>query len=129
MRLRGRFSLFFVAFSLGACAAAVADPVCTLIGCFSGLLVSFSTTPAGPVNVEVTSPSDTTPRVYNCALGTLCVPGPLLGKYMPDTAYVRVTYAGRTTMTEVHPVYEPQYPNGRSCGAACTSATITLPLP
>ena len=57
------------------------------------------------------------------------MPNLLLGTYMPDTAYVTVTYAGRTRTTEVHPVYEPQYPNGRACGGACTAARITLPLP
>lgn len=128
MDLRHRFRLSVTVLCL-ACASTVADPVCTLIGCVSGLLVSFSTTPTGSVHVEITSPTDRTPHAYDCAVGTKCFPDPLFGNWMPDTAYVTVTYAGRTTTTEVHPVYEPQYPNGRACGAACTSATITLPLP
>ena len=128
MRRRHLVPLSAAVLVLG-CSAAATGVGCTLIGCVSGLLVSFSTTPTGPVKVEVTSPGNTTPRVYDCTLGPQCMPVPLFANYMPDTAYVTVTYAGRTTTTEVHPVYQPQYPNGRACGAACTSARITLPLP
>lgn len=129
MRHRHLVSLSAAAFALGACSAAVADPVCTLIGCISGLFVSFSTTPAGPFHVEVTSPTSPTPKVYDCANPAQCFPVVQFRDFMPDTAFVTVTYAGRTTTTEVHPVYEAKYPNGKACGGACSNATVTLALP
>ena len=128
MRLRQLAPVSATVLALG-CSAPGTAVTCTLIGCVSGLFVSFSTAPTGPVQVYVTTPKDTTPRVYDCTVGPQCMPVPLFTSYMPDTAYITVTYAGRTMTTEVHPVYEPQYPNGKACGAACTSAKITLPLP
>jgi hypothetical protein len=43
---------------------------------------------------------------------------------------VRVTTAAGTRVQEFTGVdYEPQYPNGRSCGAACEQAIVTVQLP
>ena len=127
MRLLALAALSATAFSLGACSALV--PSCSDVGCISGLFVKFATPPTGPFRVEVTSAASPTPRVYDCASVAACSPVAPFDNYQPSTAMVTVTYAGRTTTTEVHPVYEAQYPNGRACGAACTSATVTLPLP
>jgi hypothetical protein len=127
MMLREVVVVSAASFSLGACSALAVN--CSDVGCISGLIVSFATPPTGSLHVEVTSPTSPTPRVYDCANAPQCSPVATFGDYMPATAIVTVTYAGRTTTTEVHPVYEAQYPNGRACGAACTSATVTLPLP
>jgi hypothetical protein len=127
MKCRDLATLAAMAFSLGACSAASIS--CTLIGCISGLFVKFSAPPTGAYHVEVSSAESPTPRTYDCANAAQCLPVVQFQNYQPATAVVTVTYAGRTTQTEVTPVYETQYPNGKACGGACTSATVTVPLP
>ena len=114
------------AFLVGACSAV--DPCSSVVKCYSGLYVRFSSPPTGGWRVEVASPQLASPLVYDCARS--CPEYvPFQGPQQPTAATVTVTYQGRTTITDVNPVFEDQYVNGKSCPAVCTWAFVTVPLP
>jgi hypothetical protein len=123
MRLRTALYAFAAA-TLAGC-----NPMgpCTLIGCFDGLNVRFTSQPAGAFRVEAILPGDATPRVFDCPSG-LCDPV-VFPDLMPERVTIRVTTAAGTRSQEFTPKYEAQYPNGRRCGAACRNATVTIQLP
>jgi hypothetical protein len=101
---------------------------CTLIGCSDGLNVRFSTALAGPYTVEAWSELRVAPQVFECRAGEPCD-----GAFFPDfegnDVMVRVTTAAGVRTQEFTGVdYEPQYPNGRRCGAVCQQAEVTVQL-
>lgn len=111
------------------CSLAGCNPigVCTGIGCFDGLNVRFYRRPTGAYRVEAIVPGDATPRVVEWPSGAC---GPVMFEgLMPQRVTIRVTTAAGTPSQEFTPKYEAQYPNGRRCGAACHSATVTMQLP
>ena len=69
---------------------------CTLIGCYSGLTIQFTTPPTAPLHIEATSP-DAGPRSFDCASNSGCIGMPLASGYLPETVTLTVTYQGRTT--------------------------------
>lgn len=101
---------------------------CTLIGCENGLNVRFNTAPAGPYTVEAWSELRIAPHVFECAAGQTC--GPVFFRaFQGHDVTVRVTTAaGTRTQSFTGVDYEPQYPNGRDCGAVCEQATVTVQL-
>ena len=115
-------ALAALGFACGACAS---DVVCPSIACANGLKVKLATTPTGPYRIEATWLELATPRVYDCADASACAPVTSFLGYEPETATITVTYAGRTSTTNVTPTYSQ--PAANSCG--CESATVTLPLP
>lgn len=101
---------------------------CTLIGCQSGLAVSFDGVQAGGYRVEAWSEVVTVPRVLECAPGQACPP-PLFPDFQGRNVTVRVTTAAGTRTQQFTGVeYESLYPNGRRCGAACQQAEVTVQL-
>jgi hypothetical protein len=100
---------------------------CTLIGCHDGLVVEFAAPPTGAYTVEAWSEIEVNPRVYECAAGEICPPV-LFPQFRGQAVTVRVTTVAGTRTQEFTGVqYEPQYPNGPDCGAACEQATVTFP--
>lgn len=99
-----------------------------MVGCFNGLNVRFNGQPAGAYRVEAIVPGDATPHVFDCPSGT-CGPPVMFEDLTPDRVTIRVTTAAGTRSQEFTPKYEAEYPNGRRCGAACRSATVTIQLP
>jgi hypothetical protein len=112
-----------LAFAAGACGSDVVV-VCTARICVDALYVKLASTPAGPYRIEVTAPGLSTPRVYDCTNVATCTPVAAFLGVRAATALVTVTYAGRSSNTNVTPVYAP---DDNSCG--CPSATVTVPLP
>jgi hypothetical protein len=101
---------------------------CTLIGCHDGLAVQLSTMPTGAYRVEAWSEVRTTPQVFECAAGQTCLPV-IFPDFEGEDVTVRVTTAaGVRTQSFAGVAYEPLYPNGRLCGAACEQATVTFQL-
>ncbi|HEY7769399.1 hypothetical protein [Longimicrobium sp.] len=123
MRLRTALYAFAAA-TLAAC-----NPVgvCTVIGCFDGLIVRFASQPTGAFRVEAIVPGEAAPHVFDCPSGT-CVPV-MFENVMASRVTIRVTTAAGTRSQEFTPKYEAEYPNGRRCGAACRNATVTMQFP
>lgn len=101
---------------------------CTLIGCHDGLAVGFDQPLTAPYKVEAWSELRVAPQVVECAAGQTCEP-----VFFPDfqgqNVTIRVTTSAGVRTQEFSGVeYEPQYPNGRRCGAACRQATVTVDL-
>lgn len=101
---------------------------CTLIGCHNGLQVNFSSAPTGAYRVEAWSELRIAPQVIECAAGQTC--GPVFFvDFAGEDVTVRVTAGGEVrTQTFEDVEYEPQYPNGRDCGAVCEQASVTFQL-
>jgi hypothetical protein len=101
---------------------------CTLIGCHNGLVVQLSSTPTGTYRVEAWSELQPTPQVVECTAGQPCLPV-LFPDFEGEDVTVRVTTdAGVRTQAFADVEYEPQYPNGRRCGATCEQASVTFQL-
>jgi hypothetical protein len=101
---------------------------CTEMGCENGLVVRFDTAPAGPYRVEAWSELRIAAEVFECAAGQTC-PVVFFPEFEGHDVMVRVTTAAGTSTHEFEPVdYEPVYPNGRRCGAACEQAEVTVRL-
>ncbi len=72
----------------------------------------------------------TFPPFRALALCALLLPLLFFPKFTPDNVAVRVsTPAGTLTTTLQRPVYHTNYPNGKGCGPACTTATVNATLP
>jgi hypothetical protein len=101
---------------------------CTDIGCVGGLLVRFNTPPAGAYKVEAWSELRVEPQVWECAVGSTC-PAAFFPDFEGQDVTVRVTTAAGVRTQEFADVdYEPVYPNGRRCGAACEQGEVTVQL-
>lgn len=101
---------------------------CTEIGCDNGLVVRFNTAPTGAYTVEAWSELRIAPQVFECAAGQTC-PVVFFSGFAGQDVTVRVTTAaGVRTQTFDDVDYEPVYPNGRRCGAACEQAEVTVQL-
>jgi hypothetical protein len=101
---------------------------CTLIGCHDGLVVELGSTTTGPIRVEAWSELRIAPQVFECAAGDPC-PSAVFPDFQGHNVTVRVTTAAGVRTQEFTGVaYEPQYPNGRRCGAACEQAIVTVQL-
>ncbi len=108
--------------------------VCSLIGCSSGLTVQLTRLPVGAFSVEILpDPPLGNPPSYRVDCGGTA-PACLSQVFFPDLiierARVRVTTTLGTVTHDVGPVaYQTYYPNGRQCGPACRSATVTVGIP
>ena len=101
---------------------------CTLIGCHDGLVVELSPSTVGPVRVEAWSELRVAPQVFECAAGEVCQ-YVVFPDFQGHDVTVRVTTdAGVRTQEFPDVEYEPQYPNGRRCGAACEQAQVRVEI-
>jgi hypothetical protein len=101
---------------------------CTLIGCHNGLQVNFSSALTGAYKVEAWSELRIAPQVIECAAGQTCAPV-FFVDFAGEDVTVRVTTGGEVHTQAFENVdYEPQYPNGRNCGAVCEQASVTVQL-
>ena len=103
--------------------------VCTEIGCDDGLVVRFDRTPTGAFRVEAQGDGADPPAVFECADTSRCPPSAFFPGLVAERVTVRVTTPEGTVAQQFTPKYERQYPNGRSCGAACRQAHVTVRLP
>lgn len=103
--------------------------VCTDVGCPDQLIVRFDRAPTGAYRVEAFPDGQAEPRVVECATAAACGGGAVFVDLVAERVTLRVAAQAGTVTREVQPRYEGGYPNGRSCGAACRVATVTLPFP
>jgi hypothetical protein len=125
MRLRS-YTAFVGLLLLASCN--VLPTACTLMGCTSGVNVTFNRQP-GPYRVEALV-EGSPPVVFECAPASACTS--VSSAFLPvvaDEVTIRVTTPSGTVTQQVRPEYEPMYPNGRSCGAVCEQASVTIQLP
>ena len=126
MRLRS-FTAFVSLLLVASCN--VLPTTCTLIGCVDGVNVTFSRPLAAPFRVEALV-QGSNPVVVDCPTANSC-PG-LSSAFLAvvaDEMTIRVTTPSGTVTQQVSPRYEAVYPNGRSCGAGCEQAEVTITLP
>lgn len=103
------------------------DKVCTLIGPLTGLTLSFSPSPAGPLRVEVFT-GQFASFVYDCTDIARCARAVNIPDYYPASALAKITYQGRTRTVPISPQYIESEVNGPGCGAS-RSAMVTIALP
>ena len=101
---------------------------CTLIGCYDGLVVELPASTVGPVRVEAWSELRIAPQIFECVAGEVCQYA-VFPDFQGQNVTVRVTTdAGVHTQEFTGVEYEPQYPNGRRCGAVCEQAILTVQM-
>lgn len=101
---------------------------CTLIGCEDGLSLTIENPPPQLQRVELALP-DGRVHAVDCAQPEHCASPFLFVPHVRATeATVRIVAPGGTREVQIAPSYQPQYPNGRRCGAACTQARVTIRL-
>jgi len=113
---------------LGIAILAGCNGDCTLLGCTSGLTIAFATPPTSAFHISATVDGAGS-FDYDCADISRCNTSPTLAGFTPGRATITVTYQGRSASTQVNPVYQTVYPNGKDCGGGCTEATVSLALP
>ena len=102
---------------------------CTLIGCTSGVNVTFSRQPAAPYRVEALV-EGSAPVVFECSNASSCTGvGAVFLAVEAEEMTIRVTTPSGTVTQQVRPQYEPMYPNGRRCGPVCEQANVTIQFP
>lgn len=110
---------------LAACNPVV--QMCTEMGCDDALVVRFDRAPAGAYRVEAITAPGAAPAVFECGAGETC-PAAYFPGLVAERVTIRVTTSAGVRTQEFTPDYEPEYPNGRSCPAACQQATVTVQL-
>jgi hypothetical protein len=125
-----RFVAPVLALLLAGCQAFVGPLACTDVGCPNGLTVRFDRPPAGAYRIEVVPDHDPAlARTLDCPAAEMCGPAAFVGDFFAESVTLRVTTAAGTTTRQVRPRFQPVYPNGRRCGAACSQAEVTVRLP
>lgn len=119
--------LRLIALAAAAAISGCGDKVCTLIGPLTGLTLTFSPSPAGPLRVEI-STGQLAVFVYDCTDLARCAPSLSIPDYYPSSATAKITYQGRTSIVPISPQYIESEVNGPGCGKS-RNATITIALP
>jgi hypothetical protein len=101
---------------------------CTLIGCSSGIRLTFDSTPPAGTIVELEATSGFPWRV-ECGVDWNCEFDLRFDDFMPDHVTVRVVTPTGEVSQFLSPDYRDHQPNGRGCGPTCRIATIELALP
>lgn len=110
------------------CAGCVSiNEACTLLGCSSVLTVQFSSPPTTAYHLEALSVENGEIE-FDCPDPSTC-PVAELRDYAPDKLVLTVSTARGSAQYNLAPQYTPQYPNGKRCGAACRTGTVTVALP
>ena len=106
---------------------------CTLIGCTSGILVTFASPPTQPYRVELLLGDDATEPalVEECTRADGRCGSVFFPIHDPgERARLRVTTATGTVTTTARPLdYVRSQPNGRDCPPTCYLATLEAALP
>lgn len=100
-------------------------PLCTLIGCSSGLTVELQGPPTAPFTLTATAAGTTESivceEVTGCAL------------FFEDFTPPQVTISYESGGEEVEQTFSPSYsrsrPNGEGCPPECLNGTVVLELP
>lgn|SRR5574341_863753 len=100
--------------------------ICTLIGCPDMLTVVVHGTLPDSFTVEAAAPGQAA-RIVQCT-AALCANGALFYDFAPAEVTVLVAWASGSKAQAFKPSYEEQYPNGRRCGAACRTGSVTIDL-
>lgn len=101
---------------------------CTLIGCSSGLMVSFATQPTMAYKVEVNSGVGGSTYTFDCPDPSRCSSA-FFPDYLPDRVFITVTTLRGSQRTEATPQYQVHEPNGASCPPSCRNGQVTVALP
>ena len=110
------------------CAGCAAiNEVCTAIGCTSVLTVQFTSPPAIAYHLQALSVENGAVD-FDCPDPAKC-PVAELRDYAPDKLVLTVTTARGSAQYNLSPQYTPHYPNGKRCGAACRTGSVTVALP
>jgi hypothetical protein len=100
---------------------------CTLVGCENILTVTFSSPPDVAYHLEALS-IDGGALQFDCPDPSRCQSAQLQD-YAPDKLVLTVTTARGSKQYNLTPSYESVYPNGKRCGAACRTGSVTVALP
>jgi hypothetical protein len=113
-----------------ACDLLTPPPVCTLIACDHGLVVSLTAPPSGAFTVTILEGGVPVPdRTKTCDSAALC-PKVLFEGYFGSNITIRVMSAAGTKDTPFSNItYTALYPNGTECGAACIQGNVTAAIP
>lgn len=82
--------------------------------------------PAGAYRVEAIA-AGAAPAVFECGAGETC-PAAYFPGLVAETVTIRVMTSAGVRTQAFTPEYQPEYPNGRGCPAACRQATVTVQL-
>jgi hypothetical protein len=106
--------------------------VCTLLGCYDGIIVHLAAMPSGPFQIEArpTGAEGATAYVYKCDQALPCQQDVFFSNLIADHIFVTVLTAGHRRETEIFPIsYTTSHPNGPHCEPACRRATVTAQIP
>jgi hypothetical protein len=101
---------------------------CTLVGCFSGITVTFDAAPPPGTVVELESPLSVPWRV-ECGVDWDCQFDIPFYEFTPSSLTVRVVTPTGEVTESLNPEYRNRQPNGGGCGPTCRVATIQIELP
>jgi hypothetical protein len=108
-------------------------PICTDIGCTSGITVHLPALPSGPYEVEILvggTGSGGLSYAYECVGGPSCQQDVFFPELVLDRIIVRVTTPAGSRLTEIaNPMYVTARPNGPNCPPVCRQARVTADLP
>lgn len=83
--------------------------------------------PSEAYRVEASAAGQTTPRTQTCASGGSCFI--FFNNFMPSQVSIRVVLVASATTwgsVDASPVYNPVFPNGFECGAACHRGFVVV---
>ncbi|HUQ75683.1 MAG TPA: hypothetical protein VM183_13240 [Burkholderiales bacterium] len=114
---------FALWFALAACGGDAVS--CTAMGCGDGLGVSLQNPPAEAYRVDVIVPGQAT-QSQSCNGGSCFI---FFDRFLPGQVTVRVILTASSATwgsVDATPTYNPVFPNGFECGAACVRGFVTV---
>jgi hypothetical protein len=116
-------------FAVVGCYEESMGPICTEIGCESGVEIRVVPQPVGPFRVEVSPPGSLASYVRDCENGATCT-RVFFADFTPDYVNVRVIVTSDTVYLEaIRLEYDEFRPNGPDCPPLCRIARVDVKLP